>query len=636
MSNLALARRVDHGANLVGEAWALQARGDIKSAIESLRQALTRQPKRFDALSAIGAMLLEQGQTDEALKRLELACSVWPGNADAQSNRGLALLRLGKIPQALVAYEAALNLKADSLHGLIGKGVCLRHLARFAEAEPLLMQAIRLRPDRIEAMLELGALNEAWQRPLNAHAAFNMAAHVAPRSAEALSGRGRALFQLVSYEAAIADYDRALSLDISVEMRSTLICERARAAFTLGRIEEALQACREAVEMAPHLVAPLDRLSLLLFDLGRADEARIEIEKALLIDPRQTRLYHQLSAVKRFTRDDPQLQVMERLADEIAPGGEDEIELRFALGKARGDIGDFPGAFANWQRGNRLVRERRGYDEAASLGSLTLIQELCGRDFFASRSHTVSQQAAPIFIVGLPRSGSSLIEQIIASHPDVFGAGETDDFANVINRIELDGAGNFRFPEQIELLQAPHFAAIGAEYLRVVEARQPGAKRVVDKTLTNSRYIGLLHLAFPNARFIHSRRNPVECCFSCFSLNFEGSYPYTHDLGELGRYFRAHEALMAHWRDVLPPGVMIDVDLESVVTDLEGQARRLLEHCGLDWDPRCLAFNENNRPVRTASALQVREPVKRRDRPAWRDYEEFLQPLMRALETAPI
>ena len=606
----------------------------MRRATRILRNALTKQPKRFDALSALGAMLLEQGRNEEALERLDLACRAWPGSADAQANRGLALLRLNKIPQALDAYEAALQLNADLLHGLVGRAVCLRYLGRYAQAEANLLQAIRVRPDRIDAMLELGTLNEAWQRPLGAHAAFNMAANVRPDSVQALSGRARALYQLVNYEASIADYDRALGLSSPREIQATLICERARSVFALGRVEEALQSCRDAVEMAPRSLDPPSWLALLLHDLGRTAEARAVIETALRIEPRQPRLYHRLSALKKFAPGDPELKAMERLAAEAPAASDDEIELCFAIGKASSDIGDYAGAFASWERANRAVRERKGYDEASTLQELEFIRSLFSRDFLASRAGEDRPAAAPIFIVGMPRSGSSLIEQIIASHPDVFGAGETDDFANVINRIELDGAGHFRFPRQTTLLSPPHFGAIGAEYLRVASARSRSSRRIVDKTLPNSLYLGLIHLALPNARFIHARRDAMECCFSCYTHNFEGSYGYAYDQRELARYAHAHDALMAHWRQVLPEGLLIDVDLESVVDDLEAQARKMIAHCRLDWDPACLAFHENKRPVRTASALQVREPVKRRDRPAWRDYEEFLQPLLQELRPA--
>ncbi len=617
-------------------------RDDLASAIDLPVRPVARRHRRFDALTALGAVLLERGRPDAALPRLNAACDMWPRDPQAQANRALALLRLGRWSEALSAYDAALELQDELAPALIGRAACLRSLGRFDEAEAELMKAIRVQPDRPEAMLDLGALNELLRRWVHAFDAYDMAVKSRPDCVEGYAGRARALCELVSFDAAIADYDRALALQTAralpartqARALASLTCERAAVVFALGRHEDAVQECRMAAATAPGFVAPLNWLSLFLHDLGRADEAREAIKKAILLEPKQARHYHKLASVTRFRPTDPELAAMERLAAEIAQGGDEEIELRFALGKARSDIGDFEGAFANWKRGNALVRERRGYDESQALGQMTGIRALFTREFLAARSRRGLLAATPIFVVGMPRSGSTLIEQILSSHPDVFGAGETDDFAQVIHRIQIDGRGGFRFPEQVKSLAPPHFAAIGAEYMRVAGARARRPARILDKTLNNSLYVGLIHLALPNARIIHIRRDPMECCFSCFRHNFEQAHPYAYDLAELGRYFRAHDALMAHWREVLPAGALIEIDHESVVDDLETQTRRLLEHCGLAWDPACLAFHESKRPVRTASAVQVREKIQRRPRPAWLDYAEFLQPLRRELGTA--
>ncbi len=231
----------------------------------------------------------------------------------------------------------------------------------------------------------------------------------------------------------------------------------------------------------------------------------------------------------------------------------------------------------------------------------------------------------PVFILGMPRSGSTLVEQILASHPEIFGAGELKAFDQALTSL---GTGQDVSPDMGEA----ELRRLGGAYVAAVRPRAPTALRITDKMPANFRYAGLIHLALPNARIIHTRRDPVDTCLSCFMHMMP--MPYTYDLAELGRHYRAFAALMAHWRDVLPAGVSLEIDYEDVVEDLEGQARRIVAHCGLDWDDACLSFHTTERPVRTASAVQVRQPVYRDAVRRWLPYKDMLQPLLDELQRA--
>jgi hypothetical protein len=233
--------------------------------------------------------------------------------------------------------------------------------------------------------------------------------------------------------------------------------------------------------------------------------------------------------------------------------------------------------------------------------------------------------AAPIFIVGMPRSGTTLIEQILASHPKVFGAGELREMANLAGHI---GAA---FPEAMPGLSGEELRRIGEQYVRSVTRLAPSAERITDKMPGNFSLAGLIHLALPNARIIHACRDARDTAFSCFSLLFSGTLEFTYDLAELGRYYRAYLKLMGHWREVLPEGIMLEVQYEDVVGDLENQARRIIAHCGLEWDDACLSFYKTERSVRTASATQVRQPIYQSSIGRWRLHEEELGPLLREL-----
>jgi Sulfotransferase family len=233
----------------------------------------------------------------------------------------------------------------------------------------------------------------------------------------------------------------------------------------------------------------------------------------------------------------------------------------------------------------------------------------------------------PVFIIGMPRSGTSLVEQILASHPAIHGAGELPLFAGLAaNRFGADGAGLSSESATPETLRA-----IGADYLAGVCAAAPAAARITEKTPANFRFAGLIHLALPGARLIHVRRDPVDTCWSCFARSFENDQNHTYELGELGRYYRAYADLMAHWRSVIPEDAMIEVQYEALVDDLEGQARRLVAHCGLEWDAACLAFHRTRRAVHTASAAQVRQPIYRGSVGHGRSYLALLQKLVDAL-----
>jgi hypothetical protein len=232
----------------------------------------------------------------------------------------------------------------------------------------------------------------------------------------------------------------------------------------------------------------------------------------------------------------------------------------------------------------------------------------------------------------MPRSGSSLVEQILASHPRCYGAGESTVFNDAVRSI-LDR--DQRFPESAPTLTAEQLRQIGGRHAAAMSAIAPKAERVVDKTLGNFAYAGMIHLALPNARIVHVQRNAADTCVSCFSKLFATEFRYSYDLGELGRYYRAYTATMEHWRRVLPPDVMLDVQYEDLVADLETHARRIVTHCGLEWDDACLSFHKTERAVRTYSATQVRRPIYRSAINRWRVYEKHLEPLLRELEPAP-
>ena len=262
------------------------------------------------------------------------------------------------------------------------------------------------------------------------------------------------------------------------------------------------------------------------------------------------------------------------------------------------------------------------------------IEAVFTRELIAAKSGGGDESPMPIFVLGMPRSGTTLIEQIIASHPLVHGAGELGELNEVVLTVRGPDGNTIPYPEFVLALDAAALKQIGARYVASVRKLMPEgtqARYLTDKMPSNYYFAGLIHLALPNAVIIHCVRDPVDTCVSCYSKLFSGAQIHTYDLAELGRYYRRYERLMAHWRRVLPKGRILDVRYEDVVADLEGQARRILAYCALPWDDRCLAFHRTERPVRTASATQVRRPIYNTAVGRWRAYADDLGPLLAAL-----
>jgi hypothetical protein len=327
---------------------------------------------------------------------------------------------------------------------------------------------------------------------------------------------------------------------------------------------------------------------------------------------------------------------MEELAgDRTLLPEEDCRQLLFALGKALADLGQHERSFGYLVEGNALKRQQIGYDEAKVLGEFARIAAVFGPELMEKRRGLGHPSAVPVFILGMPRSGTTLVEQILASHPKVFGAGELLDFERAVTGLSGADGDRTPFPELVPLLSGDQLRQLGTRYLAALTPAAPAAARITDKMPLNFLFAGLIHLALPYAHIIHTSRDPVDTCFSCFSTLFTGNHRVAYELGELGRYYRAYERLMEHWRSVLPNDVMLEVRYEDVVVDLDRQARRIVAHCGLEWEDACLSYYETRRPVRTASVAQVRQPIYSSSVGRWQPYRHLLRPLLEALSVDP-
>jgi tetratricopeptide (TPR) repeat protein len=439
---------------------------------------------------------------------------------------------------------------------------------------------------------------------------------------------GFVLVDLGRIDEASAALEQALALEPKSHDAINLL---GRIAFMRGALDAALAHYRRAIELKPDSADLYNSMGHVFHALGRFNEASHAYLNALTFDPNNTRVHLNLADTKTFTKGDPHLQAMQALECDASIPESERMYLYFALGKAFADLNDHARAFEYLLQGNALKREQITYDEMTTLALFERTRALFTPALIKKKARHGDRSHLPVFIVGMPRSGTSLVEQILASHPRVFGAGELTTLEDVICK-QRASRSLLPYPDCIPTLDAASITQIGARYLAEMRRLAPtDAARVTNKMPSNYLFLGLIHMALPNARIIHIARDPVDTCISCFSKLFAMGQNYTYDLAELGRYYRGYQKLMAHWHHALPPGRILDVCYEDVVADLEGQARRIIAHCGLDWDERCLAFHQTVRPVRTASAMQVRRPIYAKSIKRQRAYEPFLVPLLAAL-----
>ncbi|HEX4145068.1 MAG TPA: tetratricopeptide repeat protein [Pirellulales bacterium] len=573
----------------------LECQGHLVDAVICYERAVVLKPGLFQAHNNLGNISRKQGKLDQALARYEQAIAIRPDFAEAHNNLAIVLLNRGNLDQAIARFERAIALSPDYPEAHNNLGVALGNLRKLDEAVTRFEQAITLRPDYAEAHNNLGNALREQGKSDQAMARYRQALALKPNYVDAHNNLGGMFQHQGSLDQAVAQYEQAVAL-------------------------------------APNLPEIHNNLANALTQQGKFDEAAAHYRQALAIRPDYPEAHHDFGHAKTFSAGDADLAVLKNLAADAGRLPPSKLlYVHFALGKALEDVGDYPRAFEHWLQGNALKRQQIDYDETSWRRTFQLVAKVFGPEVF-DRFHAVGDPSStPIFIVGMIRSGSTLVEQILASHPLVHAAGELENLDRVVQAVS-DSAGQ-PVPACIEMLDGDRLDRLGQAYLASLPTPPTGKVRITDKAPGNFFHVGLIRLILPNARIIHTVRDPADTCVSCYSKLFTHGQPFSYDLAELGRYYRWYHELMQHWRNVLPAGAMLDVSYENVVDDLEQQARRLIDFCGLPWDDRCLKFHETRRPITTASNVQVRRPLYRSSVQRWRRYEAHLQPLLTELQS---
>lgn len=581
-----------------------------------------------DEINLLGA-LFNTGRYVEQESLARSLLKLYPDSGVVWKLFGLSLQMQGK--DALNAMQKAAELLPNDAEAHANLAAALRARGQLDAAVASGRRALQIRPDFAEAYNNLGVTLLDVGQPDDAVANYRRALQIKPDFAEAYNNLGSALKELGQLDGAVTSYRRAIELkpDFAKAYSNLGIILR-----ELGQLDGEMESYRRALEIDPECSEAMLGVGQLCMANGEMAEAEGLFRKALEIKPDDLEARFLLAQVSKAKAGDQNLAALVA-AEDAARNSESPmpykkaIFLQFALGKCYDDIGDYDKAFPHFIEGCKLKRATFKYDAEQTTQHFSDIMRIFNQATMERLRGGGDSSRLPIFVLGMPRSGTTLTEQIIASHPDVHGAGELPDLMAIAQR-DVAGTGAV-FPNNIPALDQAGLSAWAADYVAGLHRRARDARHITDKMPANFLAIGLIHVMLPNAKIIHVNRNPVDTCLSCFMQLFSSKQEHTYDLSELGRYYVDYARLMEHWRSVLPAGAFLDVQYEDIVTDQETQARRIIDFCGLEWNDACVDFHKNKRSICTASVTQVRQPIYKSSVERWRPYEKFLGPLLDAL-----
>lgn len=627
----ALARRPDDPGLLYLRAVCLRRAGELPAALETLARLKALAPAHGRARQEEGHALRAMGRPSRALAAYQEACRCNPALTASRRACAELLAAAGRSREA--GEERAELERLEALPPPLLAALDLLHQGRPLKAEALCRAFLRKAPHCIEAMrllaavgLRLGALDEA-------EFLLESAAALAPDDERARLDHIGVLRRRQRFDAAREQAEKLLAEAPDRLRRRSLL---AVTCLQAGDCERALALFDQVLERAPGDPATLTARGHACRILGDFDAAVAACREALAGRPRHGEAWHALANLKTYRFSEAETAAMAALeADETLPL-QDRIYLCFALGKAREDRGEYADSFRCYARGNALKKAQGSYRAEATGAALEAVRAGCGPALFAARAGAGCPAPDPVFIVGLPRAGSTLLEQILASHSLVDGTRELPDILSLAHRLrrEARAEGLEGYGEYLARLPPGRLRRLGERYLEDTRVHRRGAPFFIDKMPNNFQHVGLIRLILPNAKIIDARRGAMACCFGAFQQLFAEGQEFSYDLADLGRYYRDYLAMMAHWDRVLP-GAVLTVRHEDVVRDLEAQVRRMLAHCGLPFEPACLAFHRTRRAVRTPSSEQVRRPIYTDSLERWRRYAAQLEPLREILEAPP-
>lgn len=635
--------------------------GKTELGAQLLQQAVELAPGEGQFHANLGEMLRLLGRLDEAVAHGERAVALAPGMASAHSNLGIAYYDRAELDKAQACQQRALELVPQLPSALNNLGSILRDKKDKPGAIACYRKVLAIAPDYVESVSNLGSVLTESDQPEEAIKVLLPLVQSNPNYPEAHCNIATAFLLLEQLDKAEFGFKRALTLKpdypeaciglarvlqekrhltealATAERALGLAPQKAEVHSLLGGIfsesgypEKAQQAYAQALELDPELISAYLGRGHQRMESGDMAGAETDFRYALSLDESNLGARLALAQVNKVKEGDANMAVLVSEAEKLATLPETKaMPLHFALGKCYEDTKQYDLAFQHYRQGCQLKRKRIDYDADNTDLAGRNIREFFSKENIDRLRGDGCTSELPIFVLGMPRSGTTLTETIIASHPMVFGAGELNDILEVANHTR--GGETKGYPLSLQGITQTELKIMGERYATRLQTRAPDSPRITDKMPANFNCLGLIHLMLPNAKIVHVKRNPVDTCLSCYTRLFDKSQYQSYDLAEIGRYYRNYSQLMQHWREVLPAGSFYEIQYENVVADQEGQARALLDYCGLEWNDACLDFHKTERNIRTASVTQVRQPIYKTSVEKWRHYEKHLDPLLDAL-----
>lgn len=605
---------------------------DLPSSIQCGQRAVALDPNSATALSNLGIAYYDAKQYDEAENCHQRALAIHPHLSCSLNNLGSIYKTQGKTQKAIAFYQAAIAASPSFVEPLNNLGTLFLQQQEFSLAFEYVNRALSLAPRFADAHCNLGLALLGLDRYEEALLHFEKASQCKPHYVEAYYGMAKVYLRQHDFKSSENYIRQAIALNSQrvefYQLLAEIYHEQGQHTAALKYLDHALSL--DATQTNLHISK-----GSILMEMGEISNSEKQFLKIAEDPSADTRIlaHYSLAHLRKIRADSPSVQALLSIARDIQEVSPDKLPyLYFALGKCHDDLGEWTQAFEYFSQGAALKRQRISYHTE---DQIQFTQKLIHCFTQATIEHLrafANPSDLPIFIVGMPRSGSTLVEQILASHPEVCGAGELTYLNDLIHCPIKAHPVKAGYPENILQFLPEHFHAITKQYLFYLRRISSDAIRITDKMPSNFIAIGLIHALFPNAKIIHVQRNPLDTCISCYTKLFSHGHYYSYDLTELGEYYHCYERIMNHWRQLLPTHAWLDIHYEDFIQNLELEAKRLIAYCDLSWDPACLAFYQSTRQVRTASFMQVRQPVYTSSVNRWRRFENELAPLINILK----
>jgi Tfp pilus assembly protein PilF len=615
----------DTSAILVAKGYKLHEAGKIREAEAFYRQSLNKNPNNADTNNVYGLLCIQTNRFEAATKLIRKALITQPDNPQSHYNLAIAFNALEDGDKAEEHFREAISLAPGNFAALNSLAVILRRQGKLADAVDKLKTTLQINPFYAEAHCNLGITFQDMGEENRAGSSFKRAIEISPGMVEAHNGLAEVLIDQGQLEDAMLSVRQALKINPDYsEAHNTLGIVLNKK----GKTEDAISSFKSAAELSSTNAEALVNLGVTLEQSGDLQQATESYQRAIKTNPNFSKAWYLLAHLKNHTSSEDEISAALALFQNEKTSAASKADLAFALACAHESRQQYGDSFNYLQQGHQLKKKKLPFNLSKETRYFQSLKDIFNADFFNKHATITKLEQSVVFIVGMPRSGTSLTEQILASHTSAHGAGELSLIANT--RKEIAKVTGRSFPQNCKLLDDADMEMLGLSYIRELIEQSPESEVITDTNPMNFLYVGLIAALLPNARIINCVRNPMDNCLSIFKHLLAEAHAYSHDLEDLGAYFNLYRDLMKHWHETLP-GRIYDLPYETLVAESEAEIRKLLEFCELPFEENCLQFHETSRVVRTPSASQVRQPLYTDTINLWERYEQQLKPLQAIL-----